>query len=109
MFITEVKDSAAARAFIQLPRKLYREDKNWICPLENDVNDVFNPEKNTFFTHGSLCRWLLKNDRGETIGRVAAFINERKIYMCWQDTKLSAIQNEGIAKTVTVTGNNLYL
>ena len=66
--------------FIQLPRKLYRDDKNWICPLDNDVNAVFNPEKNTFFTHGSLCRWLLKNDRGETIGRVAAFINERKAF-----------------------------
>lgn len=80
MFITEVKDSAAARAFIQLPHKLYRDDRNWICPLDNDVNSIFNPEKNTFFTHGSLCRWLLKNDRGETIGRVAAFINERKAY-----------------------------
>lgn len=80
MFIREVIDKATANEFIGYPRKLYRDDPNWICPLENDIIAVFDPKQNHFFSHGHCTRWLLKKEDGTTIGRIAAFINNHKAY-----------------------------
>ena len=33
----EVKDKQTEDAFIALPRTLYANSKNWICPLEGDI------------------------------------------------------------------------
>lgn len=63
--------------FIDFPIRLYKEDPCWIRPLDKDVSDVFDPEKNKFFKNGECVRWLLLNDAEETIGRVAAFINRK--------------------------------
>lgn len=63
--------------FIEFPVRLYKEDPCWIRPLDKDVADVFDPAKNKFFNLGECTRWLLLNDAGETIGRVAAFINHK--------------------------------
>lgn len=49
----------------------------WIRPLDKDIEFVFDPEQNKFFKNGKAIRWLLKNNEGTVIGRVAAFINER--------------------------------
>jgi hypothetical protein len=76
MQIIEVSNDTLAKEFIKLPYKIYKNDKNWIPPLEHDVEAVFDPKKNKFFRHGRLKRWLLK-DGNETIGRVSAFINDR--------------------------------
>ncbi|MBN8688324.1 MAG: GNAT family N-acetyltransferase [Chitinophagales bacterium] len=80
MTVLEVKDKSDARAFLDLPRRLYKDDPDWICPLDNDIITVFDPQRNSFFSHGSCTRWLLKNESGEIIGRVAAFINNHKAY-----------------------------
>ncbi len=76
MQIIEVNDKKTAREFMQLPRIIYANDPNWIPHLETDVKAVFDPELNQQFENGELCRWILKNDSGELIGRVAAFINQ---------------------------------
>lgn len=78
MIVTEVTAGKTSREFIDLPRKLYKNDPNWICPLDNDIEAVFDPRRNVFFEHGVCARWLLKDDTGNTIGRVAAFINYKK-------------------------------
>lgn len=38
---------------------------------------MFDPKVNKFFRHGEATRWLLKNNKGEIIGRIAAFINNK--------------------------------
>lgn len=86
MNVIEVNDSQSAREFIEFPGKLYRNDTNWISPLHNDVEAVFDPKRNVFFSHGVCTRWLLKNGNGETIGRVAAFVNEEKAHKNQQPT-----------------------
>jgi hypothetical protein len=78
MNLVEVTTDQAAREFIDLPRQLYKNDPNWICPLNSDVEAVFDPAHNNFFTHGACTRWLLKDAAGRTIGRIAAFINYEK-------------------------------
>lgn len=80
MFAREVTDNATAKEFIDFPRRLYRDDKNWICPLDKDIAAIFDPLQNHLFTPGSCTRWLLKNENGKSIGRIAAFINQHKAY-----------------------------
>ncbi|MGI9542726.1 MAG: hypothetical protein ACR2MX_05665 [Cyclobacteriaceae bacterium] len=77
MQLVEVKDSKTVGEFLMLPVKLFRQEKNWIRPLDKDIEDVFDPGKNKFFRHGKIIRWILLNDQKETIGRVAAFVNNK--------------------------------
>lgn len=86
MKLIEVKDKKTVKKFLDVPRKLYKDDPNWICPLDNLVEAVFDPEKNVFFTHGDAMRWVLTDEDGNLIGRVAAFINEKKAYNYKQPT-----------------------
>lgn len=65
------------KAFLMLPVQLYKNDKNWIRPLDKDVEEVFDTRKNKFFRHGTCTRWILQNSKGETIGRVAAFLDKK--------------------------------
>ena len=46
-------------------------------PLDRDIETVFDRQKNKYFRHGDLVLWLLLATNGQTVGRVAAFINER--------------------------------
>jgi hypothetical protein len=77
MQIVEVNNAATAKAFLALPVKLYAGNANWVRPLDKDINDVFNPAKNKAFRFGKCIRWLLQNEKGEWIGRVAAFTNSK--------------------------------
>ncbi len=86
MVLTEVKNKKDAVEFLDVAREIYKNDPHWVCPLDNDIKDVFNPEKNQLHSHGSCIRWVLKSDKGELIGRIAAFINEKKAYQPEQPT-----------------------
>ena len=77
MQLHEVLTPAQAREFLAFPVRLYRTDTHYIRPLDKDIEQVFNTGRNKYFRHGALVRWLLTDERGQTIGRVAAFVNER--------------------------------
>ena len=77
MQMHEVKTDADKQQFIEIAIDIYKDDPNWIRPLDKDINEVFDPEKNKFFKRGECTRWLLKNDNGKTIGRIAAFVNRQ--------------------------------
>lgn len=80
MTLTEVKSPQDETDFLNVARIIYQDDSNWVCPLDTDLKAVFDPKNNSFFEHGVCTRWILKSDKGELIGRVAAFINEKKAY-----------------------------
>ncbi|WP_316794585.1 GNAT family N-acetyltransferase [Pedobacter frigoris] len=86
MTIVPVSDKQTRKDFLNVARFIYKDDENWICPLDQDVELVFNEAKNPFFNHGKCTRWILKNNQGQTIGRVAAFINDKKAYNYEQPT-----------------------
>jgi len=46
MILTEVISSADKEEFHSLPKILYSSDPNWICPLDDSVESVFNPMTN---------------------------------------------------------------
>src|SRR5574338_51924 len=72
-----VSDSVSVKEFLRVPLIIYKDDPNFIQPLDKDINDVFNPKKNKAFRFGECARWLLKDDGGKLIGRIAAFVNKK--------------------------------
>lgn len=77
MKIIAVNSKALSKKFIQLPVNLYKHEPHWIRPLDKDIYSVFDPEKNKTFRHGECIRWILQDAAGDTIGRIAAFINKK--------------------------------
>ncbi|WP_207427499.1 GNAT family N-acetyltransferase [Pedobacter sp. SYSU D00535] len=78
MIITEVKDKKEAKAFLDVARIIYKDDPVWVCPLDVDIEKVFDPKQNNFHQHGVVCRWIAYNENQELVGRIAAFINYKK-------------------------------
>lgn len=76
MQIVEVISKRDKKEFIDLPKRLYKDDPFWVCPLDSNVESVFDPMKNLTFKHGEAIRWILKDNNGESIGRIAAFIDD---------------------------------
>ncbi len=86
MTVLEVTDSKTKKAFLDVARAIYKNDENWVCPLDSDVEAVFDPKKNNFHQFGKCIRWILKDDAGKLIGRISAFINNKKAYHYEQPT-----------------------
>jgi len=77
MRIEEVITPEDERQFLLLPVRLYKDSLHWIRPLDKDITSVFDSDKNKALRHGACVRWVLRNDSGETIGRVAAFVDKK--------------------------------
>lgn len=77
MQLTEVANPKDAKEFILVNVELNKNNPAYIRPLDKDINDVFNPEKNKTFRSGDAIRWILKDDTGKLIGRIAAFTNKK--------------------------------
>ena len=86
MEVIEVKESSTIKAFHKVPRDIYRNDQNWIPPLEILEDAAFDPKKNAFYKHGDGTRWILKSDNNKVIGRIGAFINGNRAYTFNQPT-----------------------
>jgi GNAT superfamily N-acetyltransferase len=74
----EVTTEAQKNEFLDFAKRLYKDDPYWVCPLDFEINNIFNPKKNPFYQHGKAIRWIFEDQDGNTIGRVAAFINDKK-------------------------------
>jgi GNAT superfamily N-acetyltransferase len=81
MKLIEIKedDIWAKKAFLRLPIKLYKNDTNYIRPLDTDIEAIFDKTKNPTFQYGECIRWILQDDNAEVVGRVASFYDSRKI------------------------------
>jgi hypothetical protein len=73
-----VKDKQTTSRFLDFPKQLYKNDENWTCVLDAEIENIFNPDSNSLFKGGDACRWILVDDNDKTIGRIAAFYNEKK-------------------------------
>jgi hypothetical protein len=49
------------------------QNPNYIRPLNNEVEAIFDPSKNKLFKEGAARRWIIQTENGSTIGRIAAF------------------------------------
>ncbi|MCB2197117.1 MAG: hypothetical protein KQH79_14750 [Bacteroidetes bacterium] len=75
--IIEVNTPQTKKEFLQFPVRLYKNEKNWIRPLDQDIESVFDPNKNKLFRHGDAIRWILKDEKNNTVGRIAAFYDKK--------------------------------
>ncbi len=74
MQIRPVASQKDLTAFIDLPYRLYKDDPVWVPPLRDEQRGQFDPKRNPLLDH---CEWqlFLLEEKGETIGRIAAFID----------------------------------
>ncbi|GHA58965.1 hypothetical protein [Pontibacter akesuensis] len=77
MQLIEVNSPELAQEFLMVQVRLYKNDPNYIRPLDKDINNVFDPKKNKLLRNGDAIRWILQDGYGKSIGRVAAFINRK--------------------------------
>ena len=101
MTLIEVTDKRSSKEFLDVARIIYKNDENWVCPLDKDIENVFDPEENPYFKHGTAVRWVLKDDQGKLIGRIAAFIDYKTLNDSDQATGccgfFECINNQGAA------------
>ncbi|MEM9829118.1 MAG: GNAT family N-acetyltransferase [Bacteroidota bacterium] len=77
MHTLKVQNTYSEQEFFQFPAQLYQGNTQWIQAMPYEVETTFNPEQNPMLENGDVCRWILQNYRGKTIGRIAAFIDRR--------------------------------
>jgi len=71
----KVNKKKQQKDFTETAKIIYKNDNVWVCPLDKEINGVFDPKQNTYYNHGTAERWVLKNSNDELIGRIAAFID----------------------------------
>jgi len=86
MKIIKVTDKKTRRKFLDAARVIYKNDPVWVCPLDNDINAVFDPLKNPYFKHGEAECWILEDETNHLTGRVAAFIDRNLAHSFDQPT-----------------------
>ena len=78
MKLLQVTNRSTENLFLDVPREIYRNDANWVCPLDSDLRSVFDPSQNRFFNDGDAIRWVLMDKNAKPVGRIAAFYNMKK-------------------------------
>ncbi|HEX8334855.1 MAG TPA: hypothetical protein VF622_19680 [Segetibacter sp.] len=79
MQLIEVTNRSTAKDFLKVNVLMNATNPKYIQPLNNEVNDVFDKSKNKAFKYGNANRWILKDESGKLIGRIAAFTNSKYI------------------------------
>ncbi len=112
MQIIEVTDKKTWKLFHKVPHLIYKNDPDWICPLEKDVQNVFRPKKNKAFQKGeAICYVLL--DGKKPVGRIAAFIdgarNEKQDFPTGGIGFFECIEDEKAAFLLFQTAENYLI
>jgi len=75
MKLIEVTDRKTERMFLNTARVIYKNDDTWVCPLDNHISGIFDPETNPYYKHGTAARWVLTGEDNSLKARIAAFID----------------------------------
>ena len=78
MNIIPVHTKKEEKAFLDFPRKLYRNDPNHVVQFDREIRSAFDRKINPYFKHGDAVRWIAVNEQNETVGRIAAFYDTDK-------------------------------
>jgi GNAT superfamily N-acetyltransferase len=77
MQIEIVSTSHQATRWLDVPNNVYANDRNYIPHIRQDIEGIFDPQKNKLFSQGEAKRWLLCAGDSEPIGRIAAFYSKK--------------------------------
>lgn len=78
MHIVTVIDKKTGEIFHNIPRLIYKDDQNWVCIPDTQIEGIFHPGENNCFKHGEADRYILLGTNNEPIGRIAVFIDHNK-------------------------------
>lgn len=77
MYRLSTKETFSVKDFYSAALFVYKGDNNWVCPLNVEIENFFNPEKNALIAKGGFERWVLYLDE-VPVGRIVAFWTEAK-------------------------------
>ncbi len=77
MKIIEVTTPRQKRQFLDLVEHIYKKDPNYVRPLDGMIESVF-AVSNPVYRQALVKRFLLEDEEGTTLGRIAAFVNPKK-------------------------------
>ena len=72
--VREVISRADLKAFVSVPRPIYKDDRSWVPPLKFERKQAFSP-KNPYFLHARWKAWVAYMG-GQPVGRISAQIDE---------------------------------
>jgi hypothetical protein len=72
--VRRVQGRRELRAFVGLPWRLYRDERNWVAPLRMDVKRRLDRRRNPWFEHAQAEYFLAWRD-GRPVGRISAHID----------------------------------
>jgi hypothetical protein len=64
MKVAKVDSRKSRKKFLDTAREICKNDNIWVCPLDNQIEAVFDPKMNPCFKHGEAEQWILE-DNGE--------------------------------------------
>ncbi|MCL2073284.1 MAG: GNAT family N-acetyltransferase [Marinilabiliaceae bacterium] len=80
MKIVKVTTKKQKKQFLNMVSLIYKNDQHYVRPLDDSIEEVFDPKRNEFFNYGEAERFILIDDKEVPIGRIAAFINKKKAF-----------------------------
>ena len=86
MRAVSVNNKSTVKDFHKLPRKIYKNDPNYIPHIRQDIEKIFDPSKNKLFNGGRAIRWIFLDNQNKVVGRIAAFINPKTAHTETQPT-----------------------
>ncbi len=74
--LREVVNLKDERIFLNMVDNIYRYEKNWVRPLDDEIIKIFNKDKNRRFRTGEAIRWIIFDTEKNPVGRIAAFYDK---------------------------------
>ncbi|MDJ0732993.1 MAG: hypothetical protein QNJ47_02740 [Nostocaceae cyanobacterium] len=77
--IKAVSTDSDRETFLDIPAKVYKNDRNWVPPIRSSIAKQLAPNT-PFLQYGQLQQFIaVGKDSGEPLGRIVAAINQRLI------------------------------
>lgn len=101
--IIELPFGTGTARFLDVGRTVYAGDPTWVCPLDMDMKDRFDPKKNPFFEHAEGTTFIARKG-GRDVGRITAQIDHEHIKR-YADARgffgfLDTIDDAGVCKAL---------
>lgn len=80
MTIVEVFSKSQQKVFLDVVDAIYATDANYVRPLDVMIQQIFDPKTNNLFANGQATRFVLFDNGGNPMGRIAAFVNGNKAF-----------------------------
>lgn len=61
--------------FIRVPHRVYKDDPNWIAPLDLERREHFSPKSNPYFEHAQVRFFVAYDAANKPVGRISAQID----------------------------------